>query len=157
MCSKSLQLCPTLCDPMDYSLLGSSVHGILQARILEWFTMPSSRGSSWTRDWTCISCIGRYVLYHLYHMGSPQSYKLSMNIFFSMNILYVASLVTQTVKDYLQCGRPGFDPWVGKVLWKRAWQPVPVFLPGESPWTEEPDGLQSMGSQRVGLSTAYVK
>ena len=44
--AKSLQLCPTLCDPMDYSLPGSSVHGILQTRILEWVAMPSSRGSS---------------------------------------------------------------------------------------------------------------
>ena len=45
-----LQLFPTLCDPMDCSLLGSSVHGILQARILEWVAMPSSRGSSGPRD-----------------------------------------------------------------------------------------------------------
>ena len=36
------------------------------------------------------------------------------------------------------------------IPWRRAWQPTPIFLPGESPWTEEPDGLQSMGSQRVG-------
>ena len=43
-----------------------------------------------------------------------------------------------------------FDPWVGKIPWRRAWQPTLVFLPGESPWTEEPGGLQSMGSQRVG-------
>ena len=43
-----------------------------------------------------------------------------------------------------------FDPLVGKIPWKRAWQPTPVFLPGESPWTEEPGRLQSMGSQRVG-------
>ena len=50
----------------------------------------------------------------------------------------------------LQCRRPGFDPWVGKIPWRRKWQPTPVFLPGESPWTEEPDGLRSMGSQRVG-------
>ena len=42
-----------------------------------------------------------------------------------------------------------FDPWVGKVPWRKAWQPTPVFLPGESPGTEEPGGLQSMGSQRV--------
>ena len=34
---------------------------------------------------------------------------------------------------HLQCGRPGFDPWVGKIPWRRAWQPTPVFLPGESP------------------------
>ena len=43
---KVTQLCLTLCDPMDCSLLGSSVHGILQANILEWVAMPSSRGSS---------------------------------------------------------------------------------------------------------------
>ena len=41
------------------------------------------------------------------------------------------------------------DPWVGKIPWRRAWQPTPAFLPGESPWTEEPGGLQSMGSQKV--------
>ena len=45
MHAKLLQLYPTFCDPMDYSLLGSSVHGILQARVLEWTAMPS-RGSS---------------------------------------------------------------------------------------------------------------
>ena len=44
------QSCPTLCDPMDHSLLGSSVHGILQARILEGVTIPLSRGSSQPRD-----------------------------------------------------------------------------------------------------------
>ena len=60
------QLCPTLCKPVVCSPLGSSVHGILQARILEWVAMPSSKGSSWPRDWTCvssISCIGRQILY----------------------------------------------------------------------------------------------
>ena len=51
---------------------------------------------------------------------------------------------------HLQCGRSGFDPWVGKIPRRRAWQPTPVFLPGESPWTEEPGRLQSMGSQRDG-------
>ena len=45
--------------------------------------------------------------------------------------------------------RRGFDPGVGKIPWRRAWQPTSEFLPGESPWTEEPGGLQSMGSQRV--------
>ena len=51
---------------------------------------------------------------------------------------------------HLQCRRPGLDPWVGKIPWRRAWQSTPVFLPGESPWTEAPDGLQSMGLQKVG-------
>ena len=50
----------------------------------------------------------------------------------------------------MQYGRTGFDPWVGKIPWRRAWQSTPVFLPGESPWTEEPGRLQSMRSQRVG-------
>ena len=48
--SQLLQSCPTLCDPMNCRLLGSSVHGILLARILEWVAMPSSRGSSPPRD-----------------------------------------------------------------------------------------------------------
>ena len=55
------------CNPRDCNLPGSSVHGILQARIVEWVTMLSSRGSSQPRDWNCISyisCIGRWVLYH---------------------------------------------------------------------------------------------
>ena len=43
-----------------------------------------------------------------------------------------------------------FDPWVRKIPWRSAWQPTPVFSPGESPWTEEPGRLQSMESQRVG-------
>ena len=47
---KLLQLCPTLCDPMDCTLPGFSIHGILQARILEWVAMLSSRGSSQPRD-----------------------------------------------------------------------------------------------------------
>ena len=57
MHAKLLQSCPTLCDPMDCNLPGSSVHGILHARILEWVAMPSSRGSSWPRNWTPVSCI----------------------------------------------------------------------------------------------------
>ena len=67
------------------------------------------------------------------------------------------SLVAQLV-ICLQCGRYGFSPWVGNIPWRRAWQPTPVFLPGEPPWTEEPGGLQSMGHKELDtteqLSTA---
>ena len=49
--------CPTLYDPNDYSPPGSSVHGILQARMLDWVAIPFSRGSSWSRDQTRVSCI----------------------------------------------------------------------------------------------------
>ena len=57
-----VQSCLTLCHHMDSSPPASSVHGILQARILEWVAMPSSRGSSWPRDQTQVSHIaGRFL------------------------------------------------------------------------------------------------
>ena len=55
--SQVTQSCPTLCDPVDYSPPGSSVHGILQARILEWVAISFSRGSSWPKDRTQVSHI----------------------------------------------------------------------------------------------------
>ena len=60
---------------MDYSPLGSSVHGIFQARILVWLSLLF-QGIFLTKDWTCVSCvscIGRQVLYHSHHLGSPKS------------------------------------------------------------------------------------
>ena len=74
------QLCLTLFNPMHYSPPGSSVHGILQARILEWIAIPCSRLSSWPRDWTHGSCIsggffiaepqGKHINFDLYiHLG----------------------------------------------------------------------------------------
>ena len=62
---KFLQSCLTLCNPMDHSVPGSSVHGMLQARILEWVAMPSSRGSSQPRDRTQVSDV-----YLHWQMGS---------------------------------------------------------------------------------------
>ena len=56
------QSCPTPCDPMDYSLPGSSVYGILQARILEWVAISFSRGSSQPRNRTQVSCIAGRIL-----------------------------------------------------------------------------------------------
>ena len=59
--AKLFQLCPTLCDPMDYSPPGSSVHGILQVRMLEWVAILFFRGSSQLRDWTWVSHVaGRF-------------------------------------------------------------------------------------------------
>ena len=94
------QLFPTLCYPMDCNLPGSSVHGIFQARVLEWVAISFSRGSSWPRDPARVSrVVGRCF----------------------------------TV-----------SPWVGKIPWRRKWQPTPVLLPvkshgrrslvGYSPW-----------------------
>ena len=72
------QSCQTLWDPMDCSPPGSSIHGILQARILEWVAIPFSRGSFWPRDQTCVSRIaGRFFFFsnRLSHQGSPLSFK----------------------------------------------------------------------------------
>ena len=64
---------PTVCNPMDCSLPGSSVHEILQARVLEWVATPSSRGSSRPRDWASVSCIaGRFFTTEL--PGKPSSF-----------------------------------------------------------------------------------
>ena len=64
-----------VCNPMDCSPPGSSVHGISQARVLEWAASSSSRGSSQPRDRThvfCISCISRWILYHCAKCSLPQ-------------------------------------------------------------------------------------
>ena len=60
----SHQVLSDFCCPMDCSSPGSFFHGILQARTLEWFAISFSRGSFWPRDWTWVSCIGRWILYH---------------------------------------------------------------------------------------------
>ena len=69
---KSLQSHPTLCNATDCSLPGSSVHGIFQARILEWVAISFSRRSSHPGDQTLVSyvsCTGRHVLFHKHHLG----------------------------------------------------------------------------------------
>ena len=66
-----LESCPTLCDPMDSSPPSFSVHGILQAGILKWVAISSSRGSSQPRDQTHGSCIGRFLTSEL--PGKPMS------------------------------------------------------------------------------------
>ena len=85
-----LDSCLTLCDPVDYSLPGSSVHGIFQARVLEWVAISFSRGSSQPRDQTHVSCIGRRVLYHSSPQGGPFSY-----------LPYCQSLITSTLTSLI--------------------------------------------------------
>ena len=66
---------PTLCNPMDCSPPDSSVQGILQARILEWVAIPFSRGSSWPRAWTRVSCVASRF-FTIWAIGKSQgSYK----------------------------------------------------------------------------------
>ena len=97
---------------MDCSLPGSSVHGILQARILEWAVMPSSRGSYQPRDWTCISyvsCIGRQDTYLLLELpGKPQSV---CHCCCCYCCCYVASIVSDSVQPHRQQPTRLPHPW----------------------------------------------
>ena len=80
MCAKLLQSCPALCDPMDRSPPGSSVRGILQARILDWVAMPSS-GIFPTRrlNFICLRLLHcRPILYPVSHLGSPMNHHLCL-------------------------------------------------------------------------------
>ena len=80
------QSCLILSDPMDCSLPGSSVHGILQVRILEWVTISSSRESSWLRDQiriSCTSCFGRLILCYRATWETPNLSYLKWNKFSS--------------------------------------------------------------------------
>ena len=102
--AKSLQSCLTLWDPMDCSLPGSSVLGILQARILEWVAMPSSRGIFLTQE----------LKPHLYHLLQWQAF------FFFPHLVppgvEVASLVAQMVKNLPAL----WETWVWSLGWKDA-------------------------------------
>ena len=135
-----------LCDCMDLSPPGSSVRGIFWARILEWVSMPSSRGPSGLRDRTSISCI----------FCNAGGFFFCLSLWGCPIYIYVYTCTyspdgASGKEPTCQCRRHeryGFDPWVGKMPWRRKWQPIPVFLPGES-HGQKSCGLQSIGSQRV--------
>ena len=123
------QLCLALCDPLDCSPPGSSVHGILQARILEWVAISFSWGSSWPRG-------GR-----LADLGQNPDLITQQpvwkNSLFIKSTQFIWSLpgATSGKEPACQCRRSkrcGFYPWIGKIPRRRAWQPTPVFSPGES-------------------------
>ena len=116
---KSLQSCPTLCNPMDCSLPGYYVYGILQAGILEWVALLFARGSSQPRDRTCIS-----------HISCINTWVRACQV-----ALVVKNPPANAGRRHKRCR---FDPWVGKIPWRRAGQPIPVFLP------EEPHGQRSL-------------
>ena len=128
-------------------------------RILEWFAVSSSRGSNSPAS---PALAGRFFC----HCSTWEA-RAKVGIPSYANILETKHLILKCLdvctggflggasgkEPTCQCGRHkrcGFDPWVRKIPWKRAWQPTPVFLPRESPWTGEPGRLQSIGSHRVG-------
>ena len=109
VCAKLLQVCPTLGDPMDHGPSGSSVHGILQAKILEWVAIPSSSGFSPPRDQARVSCIGRRVLYHWPHLGSPLLTMPGVNLnstHFALLLYLQSSVIVPTKCYYFLCLSP---------------------------------------------------
>ena len=94
-CVQLLQLCPTVCDPMDCSLPGSSVHGIFPARILEWVAIPFSKGSSWPRDQTRISCDFCTCRWALHHWATREAHLLGSECF--------ALILTVILLSWLLC------------------------------------------------------
>ena len=79
-------LCPTLCDPMDCSLQGSSIHGIFQTRILEWVAISYSRESSQTRDWTQVSQHCRQLLI-IWSTREPDKLNVMIKLHMRVNLI----------------------------------------------------------------------
>ena len=139
------------CGLMDYCLPGSSVHGISQARILEWVVISSPE------DLLTQGLNLGLLLWHagslpLNHLGRPLKevlitktvyYVLAQKFFFVLVLIHLFLHLTNIFFNIsclpggsdLQTGdlgsRPGFNPWVRKILWRTEWPPTPVFLPGE--------------------------
>ena len=134
------QSCPTLCNPMHYT-----VHGVLQARKLEWVTFPFSRGSSQARDRTQVSHIasGFFTSWTTREAHRDEICLHITHIYWAFQVVLVVKKKKKT--PACQCRRHKrrrFNSWVGKIPWRRAWQLTPVLLPGESHG-------QSIGLQRV--------
>ena len=143
MRAKPLQSCPTLCDPMDYNHPVFSGHGILQARILERVTKPSSRGNPshlHLLHWQAGSLL----------LAPPRKPNVLGTILLHTYTQGGASLVPQRVKGLPAMQQKGFDLWVKKIPWtgsKLEMTTNSSILAWKIPWMEEPGRLQSMGSQ----------
>ena len=128
-----------------YSPPGFSVHGVCQARILEWIAISSSGDLPNPGVKPFVSCASCRQIYPLSHFpGGSDSKSIC-----------------------LQCRRPGFNPWVGKILWRRKWQPTPVFLPGKfhgwrnlvgySPWDPKESDMTEQFHFPVGRCSIIVE
>ena len=143
-----------LCDTRGYSPPGSFVHGISRVRILQWVAIPFSRGSSWPRDQTHTSCIGRRILYR-WATGKPckllcfcSVHKLCLTLWDPMNLSMLGFPVLHCLLEVIQT----HVHWVGDAM-----QPShPPFLPfhhvlslfqhqGLFQWVESSTSGQSIG------------
>ena len=115
--------CSTPCHPMDCCLPGSSVHGISQARILEWVAIYFSRRPSKPRDWTCISCIGRWILHHRATGEALPKWYVQMLTCCSSRVWLCATRWT------LACQAPLCLGFSGRAYWRGLPCPPPGNLP----------------------------
>ena len=146
--AKSFQSCPTLCDPTDGSPPGSPIPGILQARTLEWVAISSSNAWKWKVKVKSLSRVWLLVTPWTTAYQAPPSMGFFQARVGCHCLLWLVTLpllrlshehldrrewvFTQLISICLQWRRPGFDPPVGKIPWRREWLPTPVFLPGDS-------------------------
>ena len=163
------QSCPTLCDPVNYT-----IHGILQARILEWVAFRLLPGIFPTQGWNPHLLHSRWILYQLSHKGSPRILEWVAYPFFSrpsgprnwtrISCIAGGFFTNWTIRE-ARVGKESvcnvvdlsLIPGMGKIPWSGKWEPISVFLPGKSPWTEEPGRLQSMGLQSQTLLSDLAK
>ena len=148
-CGLVTKWCLTLVTPWTWghSQPSSSVRGIFQAGILEWVAISFSRGSSQSRSRTQVSCIaGR-----LFTDWATREAKLLFN-FSVINSLTLrwgrVSLMAQWVRNppaVQETHTTWFNPWVGKIPWRKKWQPTPVFLPGKFHWQRNLAGYSPGG------------
>ena len=123
------QLCLILCDPVDCSPPGSNVHGIIQARLLEWVAIPFSGGSSWPRDWTQVFCVAGWF-FAIWATTDLAPSKKIVPIYIPSNRGYMSfwsSIMPNTKLFKLQKSKmiiSLFLPFV--ILW--GWTSFPVFI-----------------------------
>ena len=140
---KVAQFCPS--DPMDCSPPGSSVHGISQARILEWVAISFSRGFSWPRNQTEVPCTAGRLFFTSWAIKEA-SLCLS-SIVAKLQLLLGLRWWLRGKSICLQCGRSGFNPWLRKIPWRRDSLPIAVFLgfPGGSDGKESACNAGDLG------------
>ena len=144
-------------NPLQYSCLEKSMDGGAWWATVHGVTKSQTRLSDFTFTFVWFSYIKklsyRQVKKHTQsNSGDDKEGLTSPQFGFPVPRSYLlchvtfTSLVVQTVSVCLQCARPGFDPWVGKILWRRQWHPTPVLLPGKCHGRRSLVRLQSMGS-----------
>ena len=100
------QLCPTLCNPMDCSPPGSSVHRLSKKKILEWVAIPFSRGSSWLRDRTWVSCIAGRFLTKSWHSQTKRLLRI---------LVYLTACQILAIKVETKLSKPRKNIWEEQV------------------------------------------